>query len=536
MERIVGRISETLLAKTMPHARKLLDEIQADFAESNRRCAIQHILKHPSASAEEAESKDADMNVAPDLDALRPWKETSASTIASWVVPAHIKADEDAHQVWTGVYQNAQARINKKLFLYNTVVIKLLDLWQEHATTVRFICVEDLSNGQALGGGDPSSKLSSINVQTGSALRLSTFKSLLFVQSEKCRENLMHGWFTQVAAHFYQEFVKPFEPVLVSPKGDARQQKGGRAISQHPLIAQGQLKPSDSLFNVVSTVMASQIIGLIHQSFHDYAELFVMPGESFSREPYSPFEPEKDLAADWATVAANYSADMQNFTAEAVADSHPTRSVLVPTNGLHFVVHLVFDTETKKIRFDPPLEELERTLLDGAAALSTVLEMIPRVDAVLYRDSSKDEEEMERALSKAGVQLSLLKKFQDYCEVHDRKARIKATNEALAAASSSDRIAHAGAANLDDETLLEQTRKHNYANITLDQNIIESARTQIMNYCKECFATASTYITNYQPYLDYLYGEKIHEEIAEFMVKGEAGQVGFDEYVQVGVR
>ena len=432
IDNILKRISENLLRNTREHAADIIEEIQKDFAESNRKSIIAHILKKPSVMLAEdlqlQQQQHQSQVFVPqstvDHGIVTPkWSTVCPDNILAWLTAAGpISPEEEPLVLWRQHYTSVRTRINKRLFLYNPVIVRLLDLWQKHGSHVRFIQPEELRFGQTdhgssgkKGGNNSQStpKLAHVHLQMPTSLRLSQFKNLLFVQSEKCRETLMHGWYASVVALFYHEFIKPWMSANSKSLQDVRGVvKPAKSVTNLPLIAPGQMKPSDALFNVAAVVMASQVVGCLHHSFQDYTSLFVYPQEERDRRPYNPFEPEKDLEGDWQAVKDYYlnvegrQADLdsisEGITTNIVCDSIPN-----PNQGLRFSAQLMFDVKERQIYFDPPLKELETALMEGSGTLTGVLEMLPRVDAILYHDSVKNEEEMERAMIKAGMSLTV---------------------------------------------------------------------------------------------------------------------------------
>ena len=122
--------------------------------------------------------------------------------------------------------------------------------------------------------------------------------------------------------------------------------------------------------------------------------------------------------------------------------------------------------------------------------------------------------------------MSTLKAFQDLYEAQKKSAKTGSDPRA------SDEHLQAGEA-LTEEALTARLQKKNYTHVAVDERIINSARTTIRDYCHRCFKAAQAYSAHYQPYIQRLYGESVHAEIQSFLEKGERGEVGFDEFVQV---
>jgi hypothetical protein len=159
------------------------------------------------------------------------------------------------------------------------------------------------------------------------------FRSMLLLFSEKCRDQILNGWYTTVVNLFAQAFTRE----------DRR-----------------QTRPPERFFTSSMTLMRNYILNMITQSLHEYVDLFRFP---ISECPY--IEP--------GTII--------------YYDSLP--------HAPRFIVRLyqVQNGESKDgsiVEFEPPLNEISEAVLEGVHNILDTINSIPLISKVLYGVNASD--------------------------------------------------------------------------------------------------------------------------------------------------
>ncbi|KAI9333781.1 dynein heavy chain and region D6 of dynein motor-domain-containing protein [Zopfochytrium polystomum] len=159
------------------------------------------------------------------------------------------------------------------------------------------------------------------------AFRIGGFRSMLLVHSEKCREKLLKDWFVNVLRFFAEYFVRPRKKDVV-------------------------VRPPDSYFRCAATLISNHILSITVESIRDYVSLF----------NYYPIEPP-----------------VQDATGFFEIDIRP--------HAPRFVVRLCL--EKNAIEFDPVMSEIGEAIFDCLEFCHKTVEMLPRVEAILFGGSAE---------------------------------------------------------------------------------------------------------------------------------------------------
>ncbi|KAJ3284862.1 Dynein heavy chain 7, axonemal, partial [Borealophlyctis nickersoniae] len=211
---------------------------------------------------------------------------------------------------WRESFLETRTKIDRILFIGHPAMLRILDLWSQHHK-VRFVDVDEIRNQR-----EP--------------FRISGFRSILLVHSEKCRDRLLNGWYTTVLRIFADYFLKP------------------NRRGQMPT------RPPDSYFRCASTLIYNEVLSIISKSLRDYLSLF-----SYPIEPPPP-RPEPDATG-----------------------RIPAPHIDIRPHAPRFVVRLWLNATTG-VEFDPSLPEIEESIIEGLTYVVKTIESVPRIDNIVY--------------------------------------------------------------------------------------------------------------------------------------------------------
>ncbi|KAJ3210279.1 Dynein heavy chain 7, axonemal [Dinochytrium kinnereticum] len=277
--RRIYRHIEISLRKNHPLlVEKLLKEVQTEFIESGKTAAVQYILRKPESLRElERPRKD-----------YLPFPQDKCPFPAGWLPQ----------------FLDTRSKIERTLYISHPVMMKALDIWCDFKE-LRFVSKYEIQAQK-----EP--------------FRIGGFRSMLLVQSEKCRDKLLKGWFTTIARLFTEFFSRT-------------KRNGSSAVS----------RPSDSYFRCASTLIYNEMLSIITSSVHDYISLF----------NYYPILPPED-----------------EIPGVMIVDMHP--------HAPRFIVRLCL--ENGKLEFDPILSDIGEAIVECLDFCVKTIESLPRVESVIY--------------------------------------------------------------------------------------------------------------------------------------------------------
>ncbi|RKO94828.1 dynein heavy chain and region D6 of dynein motor-domain-containing protein [Blyttiomyces helicus] len=133
-------------------------------------------------------------------------------------------------------------RIDRTLYIGHPAMLSILELWQQFHH-MRFVDADEIKMQKE-------------------AFRISGFRSLLLVQSEKCGEKLRNGWYLTVLRIFAESLLKVNKRKESPPR------------------------PPDAYFRCASTLIYNEILSIITNSTRDYLMLFDYPIDPNPSRPF----------------------------------------------------------------------------------------------------------------------------------------------------------------------------------------------------------------------------------------------------------
>ena len=253
----------------------LVFEVQKNFAESGTKSAVSYILKPQTKNRK--------------LDPLAKYFLT---------VPPPIPTG------WRDGYIIARDLLSKNLFTTHPLMIHVLQLWSgyEH---IKFVNAADIR---------------------GNSFRAPSYRSIMLVNAEKCRDKLINGFYIEVLKLFHSTFVKNL---------DSKQSFN----SSHNTLKEAKRPPSD-LFNCAIILVYNKLMTMILNSIQDYLALF--------------------------------------------EEMKPKEALLDPSSSTvpRFFVRLWL--RDGGIDFDPPFVEVKEAIINGLEFVYRTFESLPRIDSIIY--------------------------------------------------------------------------------------------------------------------------------------------------------
>nr|KAJ3422321.1 Dynein heavy chain 7, axonemal [Polyrhizophydium stewartii] len=196
-----------------------------------------------------------------------------------------------------------RAKIERQLFISAPVLRHLLETWS-YFSHLRFANIDEIRSQR-------------------DAFRISSFRSLMLVQAEKCRTKIWHGWLASILKSFAEAFIRRRRREVLPPH------------------------PPESFFKCAQMLVVNQLQSLMTSSVADYIRMF-------------SFYP--------VTLPAGSAASLPRFGAR------PPR----------FSVRLSFVTKTRVIEFDPPFSDIEDAVVDGLGFLVSTIDSVPKIESAVY--------------------------------------------------------------------------------------------------------------------------------------------------------
>ncbi|KAJ3406762.1 Dynein heavy chain 7, axonemal [Chytriomyces hyalinus] len=285
VRRILNCIPQKLRDRHEETLTELELEVQREYCESGKVSAVNYILRKPGGRQTHAR-KD-----------VLPFEQDKCPFPAGWKKP----------------FNDAKCKLEKNLFVTHPCLLRVMEIWEEFQL-MRFTNIHEIHTQKE-------------------SFRIGGFRSMMLVQSEKCREALLKGWFTKVLRVFADFFIKP------KRKGTAAE------------------RPSESYFKSASALIYNEILAVIISSISDYTSLF----------SYYPIE---------APIEVDPADDQQ---------------LKLPTSQNHaprFYVRLCL--ENSKIEYDPVLADIGEAVIDCLDFCYKTVESVPRIDSVIYSPGATD--------------------------------------------------------------------------------------------------------------------------------------------------
>ncbi|KAJ3333612.1 Dynein heavy chain 7, axonemal [Blyttiomyces sp. JEL0837] len=210
---------------------------------------------------------------------------------------------------WLTLFRDARAKMERNLYICHPVMIRILELWSDFRE-LRFVNLHEIRTQRE-------------------AFRIGGFRSMILVQSEKCRDKLLKSWYISVVKLFAEYFL--------------RMKK-----------RETYIKPPPSYFRCASTLIYNEVLSVIMGSLNDYVKLFSGP-------IVLPNDNEKEENRDYSDQI------------------HP--------HAPRFIVRLCL--ENQKIEFDPGMTEIGEAVIDCLDFCYKTVETLPNIDEVIYNPGSE---------------------------------------------------------------------------------------------------------------------------------------------------
>ncbi|KAJ3385211.1 Dynein heavy chain 7, axonemal [Entophlyctis sp. JEL0112] len=429
LRRILQSIPEGLQDTHTALLGSLMTEVQAEFSESGKHSAVNYILRKP-----------VPKNDRPKKDIL-PFPQDKCPFPAGWKKP----------------FSEARARMQRSLFIMHPTLLQMVALWNSEFESWRFINATEICLHK-----EP--------------FRIGGFRSLVLVQSEKCREALLKGWYFKVLNIFADHFLRPAH----KKRGKGGATNSGQVLERAP----------DALFRCAASLMYTQILSITLESVHAYTRLFsrqpiVAPVENEHGQFIQPDPPPEQQSADGAPRRLN--------------------SGLPPPPPPKFYVRLCL--ENSRIEFDPVLADIGEAVLDCLDFTHTTIETVPRVEAVMYPPAPAPDESADAGGYRdyhdddANAAAAAANANSDSCGVEMSFAAAFAA-PGLSAAEREDIIA----------TCVSAVPRDAYVRITPEPAVVKAAVASLRAYTNECFRVVHDFVEDrYKQYASIYLEDAVRE-------------------------
>ncbi|KAJ3118419.1 Dynein heavy chain 7, axonemal [Phlyctochytrium bullatum] len=272
--RILKLIDPKLRKKRQPTVERILKEIQEEFVNSGKTAA--------GFKDQERQRKD-----------FLPFPQDKCPFPAGWLAQ----------------FRETRHKMEKTLFISHPVMLKALEVWFDFKD-LRFINKQEIQSQKE-------------------SFRIGGFRSMLLVQSEKCRDKLLKGWFASVARLFTDFFTKTKKSITNTP-----------------------MRPPDSYFRCASTLIYNEVLSVITSSIYDYTSLF----------NYYPILPPED-----------------EIPGVMIVDIHP--------HAPRFIVRLCLENGT--LEFDPNLSDIGEAVVECLDFCVKTIESLPRMESIIFNPAAE---------------------------------------------------------------------------------------------------------------------------------------------------
>ncbi|KAJ3302063.1 Dynein heavy chain 7, axonemal [Kappamyces sp. JEL0829] len=258
----------------------LVEEVNEGFVASSRQSAVDFILKRPN------EDKTDRAVAAKNQSLISPW-----------------------HQE----FLHNRAWLERNLHITHPIMREMLFNWYNFQST-RLMDIDGILTQK-----DP--------------FRVSSFRSTVLLQTEKCQNFLWSSWYTTVLRLCS-------EKLLIKKRGAG-------------MVANSGEVPEPGFFRALQTLLSIETLSLTRASIGEYLSIF----------------------ANAPVPLAETAEKMQKLTSQQKSP--------------RFVLRLEMNKEQEQVQFDPPLEEIREVMLDTIRFLMTTLEAVPDMESVLFRSPTQ---------------------------------------------------------------------------------------------------------------------------------------------------
>jgi dynein heavy chain len=221
---------------------------------------------------------------------------------------------------WHDSFLKAKEYLEENLYITNPILCEMIDMWYIYKN---FKLIDN-----------------NVILEHNDSYRVSSFRSLILLQNEKCRNYLWNGWLSGVIRIFSRKLLKRRKFLGVPAK------------------------PSDGFFRAVQTLIHMQTHSVIQNALNDYISIFHL-------HPTSLRESQEMLVG---------------LTAEQ--------------RSPRFNIRLEVDKVKREVVFDPPFGDLQEILLDSIRFITTTLEYVPDIQHAVYSSNASIIVEQEMVVEK----------------------------------------------------------------------------------------------------------------------------------------
>ncbi|KAI8807084.1 dynein heavy chain and region D6 of dynein motor-domain-containing protein [Cladochytrium replicatum] len=371
LKRILHHIPAYLLENQPKLVADLVEEVSQNFCESAKQSAVQYILRSPPIMSAAGSIQVSKMLV---------------------FFPASLEQDScTIPSDWKSNFLENKAKIERLLFVVNPIMTQILNLWSSYEN-LRFVDVNEI-RGVSLHQPISGSSARYLSIVSNSAFRISSFRSMILVQSEKCREKLMNSWYYCVLQIFFNFFSKQYQQQKQKPEKNFKTKNGDKSARLRLQNNERQnfkylaAAKCDSLFRCASILMYNEVRLLVTKSLSEYLELFSEPYIKSENNVYDiKFQPHapRFVVRLWLNVM------------EVKPETNPRKI-------------------SAMIDFDPALVDIEETVVEGLEYILRAVESIPRVESILFAAGAEnlinaflsDKTKRHTASTKSGVKNDL---------------------------------------------------------------------------------------------------------------------------------
>ncbi|KAJ3086325.1 Dynein heavy chain 7, axonemal, partial [Quaeritorhiza haematococci] len=459
---------------------------------------------------------------------------------------------------WRMSFLDSRAKIEKSLWIGQPIMSRILDLWYRGTyNALRLVDVEAIRNqhhqishhqpplnlAQSMVISAISSTIRSLlssNVTTA-AFRITAFRSLLLVHSEKCRDKLLNGWFMSIIRLFAEALWKgkKKEAILAS-------------------------KPPESFFKSASTLMTVQLLSIIQESLKDYLSLFNIQLDvdhvTATNKRALP-SPKKEEGKEHETsrhqqtpprficrLWLNDNAASQNHAGAADDTGLTKHRVELDTSagagGLNASSASASGNAQcsptsphigAEIEFDPPFTDIEEAIVEGLDYVLRTVDSIPQLESILYGPN------MDVLFGALGLANAPGASTTTNVNPTSTAANTQAASSTLGKATVVQlppappaAVASKSEKQLNISMFTSQSGgvngPSNDLKITLDPRLVALGTQKLKEYAVGCCAVVREYMKKYDQYLG-MFAPSVDEGIGKFFTEDHS----FEEYtVEIG--
>jgi hypothetical protein len=526
LDRIIERIPMRLIIKYHDLYEDLLHEVHQTYVESNQKSATDHILRKPSSLNQQVASGFVDS-----YEDGQEVVEEERFTTGGPPFPQDLSPLVTPPTGWRDRYDANRDQLERSLFIFNRVIVRLLEHWQLVRDRVQFIDINDLRYGPK-----PPNVADAARVNPKAAVMLSTFRSCLLISMERCRERIYTGLLSKSFRDFFDEYIKPSLKTITAAELAEDVTKHRRGKQPRNILMSTFTRPQEGLFHAGAALIVGYISASVHQSLVEFASMFDYPEGDAERRPYDPSDPDTDIIADWVAAIAYFGPKDQTPPPVAVdsVQKDPAAAEKAPINktaaanpkkkSVHnprIMVRVGYSEYKGAVTFEPSLAEVEEAMTDSVKNISRGMESFPRLDSILYGTAS-DNDVVKLILTDSGVDENILKRFQwSLKQLELRNAVVKKDVDSTIPAFLAK---HLDAANQNAKTDVKIS-----VHSTTQVQVVEKVR----SFCTNSVKGVEEYLKMYETYFTILFGPESEKRLADVSKKSESGEVTFDDLIKV---